>query len=217
MSQDLLTGRTGVAWAPNFAKYDVGPTAAFIPNRPFLPNAPWDIGQRVQCLRDILDHSGFSRYVSWVEFEPATLAMIESFHSPDYIQSVMTQSRGDETGAYDAALLGVGAVTQLVRDVFDRKLSNGYALVRPVGHHADRGRGWGGCVFANGVFAAMEARQRGAQRILYVDWDAHHGNSQQGAFWKDRNVLTISIHQAQKVPPLTSGLDARGEQEGFGS
>jgi acetoin utilization deacetylase AcuC-like enzyme len=142
--------------------------------------------------------------------------MIESFHAPDYIETVMTQSRGDKTGAYKIALLGVGAVTQLVRDVFDGKLSNGYALVRPVGHHADRERAGGGCVFGNGVFAAMEARRRGAQRILYVDWDAHHGNSQQGAFWKDRDVLTISIHQAQKAPPLTSGLDARGEQEGFG-
>lgn len=216
MSQDLRTEPTGVAWAADFAEYNVGPGAAFITGRPFLPNAHWDIGQRVQCLRDILDHSGFAEAVSLVEFESASPAMIESFHSPDYIESVRTRSRGDETGAYEAALLGVGAVTQLVRDVFDGKLSNGYAMVRPAGHHADRERAGGGCVFANGVLAAMEARQRGAHRILYVDWDAHHGNSQQGAFWKDREVLTISIHQAQKAPPLTSGLDARGEHEGLG-
>jgi acetoin utilization deacetylase AcuC-like enzyme len=233
MSQDLRSKPTGIAWASKFAKYDVRSSAAFITGRPSLPNAHWDIeqrvqwlrdvldhhwdiGQRVQCLRDILDHSGFSQYVSWVEFKSESLAMIESFHSPDYIDSVRVQSRGNETGAYEVALLGVGAVTQLVRDVFDGKLSNGYAVVRPAGHHADRERAGGGCVFANGVFAAMEARRRGAQRILYVDWDAHHGNSQQGAFWKGRDVLTISIHHARKAPPLTSGLDARGEEEGFG-
>jgi acetoin utilization deacetylase AcuC-like enzyme len=226
MSQDLRSKPTGIAWASKFAKYDIRSSAAFITVPPLLPNAHWDSeqhvqwlrdtldhywdsGQRVQCLRDILDHSGFSQSVSWVEFESESLAKIESFHSPDYIESVRMQSR-------EVALLGVGAVTQLVRDVFDGNLSNGYAVVRPAGHHADRERAGGGCIFANGVFAAMEARQRGAQRILYVDWDAHHGNSQQGAFWKDRNVLTISIHQTRKAPPLTSGLDARGEQEGFG-
>lgn len=233
MVQNLGNKLTGIAWASNFAKYNVGQGAAFITDQPFLPNAHWnteqhiqwlhdildhywDTGQRVQCLRDILDHSGFSSSVSWIEFEPASLATIESFRSPDYIERIKTQSRGDEIGAYDVALLGVGAVTQLVRDVFDGKLSNGYALVRPAGHHADRDGSGGGCVFANGVFAAMEARQQGAQRILYVDWDAHHGNSQQGAFWKDQDVLTISIHQAQKSPLFTAGLDARGEKEGFG-
>src|SRR5689334_14109583 len=132
MSQDL---QTGIAWVSNFARYDVGPGAAFITGRPFLPNAPWDIGQRVQCLRDILDHSGFSQAVSWVEFESASPAMIESFHSPDYIESVRTQSCKDEIGAYEVALLGIGAVTHLVRDIFDGNLCNGYALVRPAGHH----------------------------------------------------------------------------------
>lgn len=233
MKQEPRAEPTGIAWASDFAKYDVGAGTAFNPGQPYLPNTHldteqrlqwlrdildhyWDTGQRVQCLRDILNHSGLSTAVSWVEFAPASLAMIKSFHSPDYIENVRAQARADGSGAYHVALLGVGAVTQLVRDVFDGKITNGYALVRPAGHHAERERAGGGCVFANGVFAAMEARRLGAQRILYVDWDAHHGNGQQGAFWRDRDVLTISIHQAQKSPPLTAGLDARGEQEGFG-
>lgn len=233
MLQDLQTRITGIAWASNFAEYDVVKGSAFTNKQFLFPEAHWnveqhikwlrdtldyywDTGQRVQCLRDILDHSGLSPGLSWVEFEPASQEMIESFHSPDYIEKVKTQSCEDETNAYEVGLLGVGAVTQLVRDVFNGKISNGYALVRPAGHHADRESVEGGCVFANGVFAANEARWLGAKRILYVDWDAHHGNSQQGAFWKNSDVLTISIHQAQKTPPLTAGLDARGENEGFG-
>ncbi|HEY0462055.1 MAG TPA: hypothetical protein VGC97_23175 [Pyrinomonadaceae bacterium] len=233
MSQDIQIKPTGIAWSSDFAKYGARLSDAFINKQSIFPQSHWnneqliqwqrdvldyywDSGQRVQCLRDILNHSGISDSVSWVEFGPASQAVIESFHSPDYIENIKTRSREDQNDAYEVALLGVGAVTQLVREVFDGKISNGYALVCPAGHHADSECAGGGCIFANGVLAVMEARRRGAGRILYVDWDAHHGNSQQGAFWKDPDVLTISIHQAQKTPPLTAGLDARGEKEGFG-
>jgi acetoin utilization deacetylase AcuC-like enzyme len=72
-------------------------------------------------------------------------------------------------------------------------------------------------MFANGVLAALELKRLGAERILYLDWDAHHGNSQQGAFWSDPSVLTISVHQARAFPPGTGGTDARGAGQGYGT
>lgn len=211
-----LVGRTGLAWSPMFADYDAGPGAAFVTGVDFLPNEHWDTGKRVQCLYDILHRTGLADDLLFTEFDAADRGSIEQFHTSAYIDATQQEAPTGLVKAHDVALLAVGAVRQIVRRIWERKFLNGYALVRPAGHHANRDSAGGGCVYANGVFAAFEARRLGAERILLLDWDAHHGNSQQGAFWCDDSVLTISIHQAQKSEPGTSGLDARGDGAGLG-
>ena len=92
--------------------------------------------------------------------------------------------------------------------VLDGEVDNVYALVRPPGHHALAGEGMGFCLFGNVSIAAHHLRQaRGLARVAIVDWDVHHGNGTQSAFYDDPSVLTISLHQ-DGCFPLFSG-DAR--------
>lgn len=208
---------TGVAWSPEFSRHDRGPGSAFLPRPTFLPDERWDRGQRVECLYDILEHVRSQlTSVDTVSFQPATEREILEFHSESFVRSLASSECYG--GTYIAAgLLAVGAVRELCRRVWKGQLTNGYALVRPAGHHSDVGSAGGGCMFANGVLAALELKRLGADRILYLDWDAHHGNSQQCAFWSDPSVLTVSVHQGRAFPPGTGGTDARGAGQGHGT
>src|SRR5690606_8664737 len=92
-----------------------------------------------------------------------------------------------------------------------------YALVRPPGHHAERDRGRGFCIFGNVAVAVMHARAvHGVGRVATVDWDVHHGNGTQQAFYEDPEVLTISIHQDRLFPTESGNLDEIGEGAGRG-
>jgi acetoin utilization deacetylase AcuC-like enzyme len=87
--------------------------------------------------------------------------------------------------------------------------------VRPPGHHALPDRGMGFCLYNNAAIAAAEARRRGRQRIFLVDWDVHHGNGTQAAFWRDPSVLYVSMHQEYWYPG-TGFIDEIGEGPGEG-
>jgi len=213
--------RTGVSWAPAFGEKHRAPAAAFLPTTgvpEFLPDSAWDVGDRVLCLYDALQHVARTLPITQVaDFAPADRNDLLRFHDETFVRAQLG-APGSEPGPLGAAgLLAVGAIRELTRRVWSRQLSNAYALVRPAGHHAEPGSPGGGCLFANGVLAAIEAKRLGARRVLFVDWDAHHGNSQQGAFWSDPSVLTVSVHQGRKFPALTGDVDARGEGAGFGA
>jgi acetoin utilization deacetylase AcuC-like enzyme len=101
--------------------------------------------------------------------------------------------------------------------VLDGEVDNAYALVRPCGHHALAERGMGSCIFANGPLAALHALERqDVQRVAIVDWDVHHGNGAQDAFWDTANVLAISVHQADGYPRGSGALNETGEGAGAG-
>ena len=92
------------------------------------------------------------------------------------------------------------------------EVDNAYALVRPPGHHAERDWGRGYCMLANAPLAIMKARaELGCGRVAVVDWDVHHGNGTEQAFYDDPDTLTISLHQDRLYPtdtglmPSTSG------------
>ena len=97
-------------------------------------------------------------------------------------------------------------------------MQNAYALVRPPGHHAGPRGGCGYCVFSNIALAALHLRQaHGLERVAIVDWDVHHGNGTQDAFWSDPAVLTISIHQEDLFPPASGLVGDVGEGAGAGA
>ena len=106
-----------------------------------------------------------------------------------------------------AALLAAGGLVDLTAAVLSRALSNGFALVRPPGHHAEADRAMGFCLFNNVAIAARAARLSGADRILIVDWDLHHGNGTQHSFEDDPAILYFSTHQY----PFYPGTGAIGE------
>ena len=104
-------------------------------------------------------------------------------------------------GSYRAALLAAGGLCEAVKMVNSGDLDNAFALVRPPGHHAERSRAMGFCLFNNVAIAAMYARNRlGLERILIVDWDVHHGNGTQHSFEGDDSILYFSTHQYPHYP-----------------
>jgi acetoin utilization deacetylase AcuC-like enzyme len=113
-----------------------------------------------------------------------------------------------------AALLAAGAGVDLAEHVLGGKHPRAFALVRPPGHHAERGRAMGFCLFNNVAIAAAHARAMGA-RVAIVDYDVHHGNGTQHVFEDDPSVLYVSTHQYPHYPG-TGATDERGVGPGEG-
>jgi acetoin utilization deacetylase AcuC-like enzyme len=115
------------------------------------------------------------------------------------------------------ARLAAGGTIAAVDAVMTGAVDAAYALVRPPGHHAMADEGMGFCVFNNAVVAARQAQgTHGAERVLILDWDVHHGNGTQAAFWADPSVLFISLHQDDLYPPGWGAADQVGVGEGEG-
>ncbi|KAI1236960.1 Histone deacetylase 4, partial [Lamprotornis superbus] len=111
------------------------------------------------------------------------------FPNIDVCQAALRWCRG-------AARLAVGCVIELVFKVATGELKNGFAVVRPPGHHAEESTPMGFCYFNSVAIAAKLLQQRlNVSKILIVDWDVHHGNGTQQAFYNDPNVLYISLHR----------------------
>jgi acetoin utilization deacetylase AcuC-like enzyme len=116
--------------------------------------------------------------------------------------------------SYEVALRAAGATVQAAEHALDRHES-AFALVRPPGHHAERDRAMGFCLFNNVAVAAADMLARGLERIAIVDIDVHHGNGTQHLFYEDPRVLYVSSHQYPFYPG-TGAADEIGEGEGRG-
>ncbi|MHC2019479.1 histone deacetylase family protein [Methylobacterium sp. CM6247] len=117
-------------------------------------------------------------------------------------------------GTLDCVLRGVGAAVQGVDLVMTGAARNTFSAMRPPGHHAERTKAMGFCVFNNAAIAALHARKvHGAERVAIVDWDVHHGNGTQDIVWSDPSVLFCSTHQM----PLYPGSGAVSEEGEHGT
>jgi acetoin utilization deacetylase AcuC-like enzyme len=178
--------------------------------------------------RNLLDVTGLLDQLVRIDPRPATLEEICRYHTSEYLEQVRTLSSGaggegiDGTtvigkGTYEVALLAAGGVLEAVDAVLDGRVENVYALVRPPGHHALPDAAMGFCIFGNAAIAAHHARvARGLERVAIVDWDVHHGNGTQTAFYDDPSVLTISLHQDNCFPPDSGLIEETGEGAGEG-
>ncbi len=119
--------------------------------------------------------------------------------------------------SYQAALLAAGGLLNLVDWVVEGKVDNGFALIRPPGHHALEARGMGFCLLANAAIAARWAQdQHGLERVLIIDFDVHHGNGTQDIFYHDPSVLFFSTHQFPYYPG-TGDADELGSEIAYGT
>ena len=109
----------------------------------------------------------------------------------DYAPTYVTQS------SFDDALLAAGGVLTCSRAVMNGDARNAFAIVRPPGHHAEPNRAMGFCIFNNIAIAARDALAHGLDRVMVIDYDAHHGNGTQAAFLNDERVAFLSAHLFQ--------------------
>ena len=216
---------TGFIWDERFAWFNAGfnrRSGAF-----YSPMAAYDTRESKERIRELLVASGIVDRLVAIPAKAITEAELSRYHSPEYIAKVKALSDGDggDVGegaylghnCYDIAKLSAGAALEALDAVLEGRVDNAYALVRPCGHHATRDFGRGFSIFSNIVLAILSARAQGkVRRVAVVDWDVHHGNGTQDAFYSDPSVLTISLHQAGYYPPDSGWLDEMGDGAGRG-
>ncbi len=182
--------------------------------------------QRLQVIYDMLDATDMANRFVTILPRPATHDQLALVHSRSHIERVAATdgmahvSLDPDTQttplSYQAAKLAVGGLFSLVDNIFDGTTKNGFALVRPPGHHAERDRSMGFCLFNNVALGARYAMDTyNIKKILIVDWDLHHGNATQKTFYTDPNVLYFSTHQYPYYPG-TGSLKEVGHGDGMG-
>jgi acetoin utilization deacetylase AcuC-like enzyme len=182
---------------------------------------------RLEAVYRMLDQTDVLRRVVLVEARPAEENEILLVHSAAHLAKIAATASRESTaltpdtiasaGSYRAARLAVGGVLEAVSRVADGTLSNAFALVRPPGHHAERNRAMGYCLFNNVALGAAYARRvLGMDRVMILDWDVHHGNGTQHIFEQDDRVLFVSIHQFPHFPGTGCFTDTGiGRGEGY--
>jgi acetoin utilization deacetylase AcuC-like enzyme len=179
---------------------------------------------RLAAVRAGIEAAGIGEAVVPVSPREATLAELTTVHTPEHvaaIQRICDAGGGPidpdtwvSTGSWEAALRAAGAGLEAVEHLERGEGSAAFCAVRPPGHHALAGRAMGFCLFNNIAVCAAVLAGRG-ERVLIVDWDAHHGNGTQAAFWSDDRVALVSLHQ-YPLWPMSGTLDEVGEGPGRG-
>ncbi|WP_167197416.1 class II histone deacetylase [Brevibacterium pigmentatum] len=222
--------KTGYIWHEIFAWHDTGTRAGFpYPTEYAQPYRTFENSESKSRLAGLVEVSGLLDQLVRIKAEPASQEAILAIHEADYIKRIKKESAtlggdgGDGTtpfghGSYDIARLAAGGTIAATDAVMRGDVDNAYALVRPPGHHAERGNGIGFCLLANVPIAIEHARREyGVERVLIVDYDVHHGNGAQSIYWDDPNTVTLSIHQQRLFPPQGGELEETGGDEARGS
>jgi acetoin utilization deacetylase AcuC-like enzyme len=173
---------------------------------------------------DVIASRWSARGVEVVPPRPATRAQLARVHDEDYLR-LIESTRGRSTrldpdtytspASQEVALLAAGAAVDAVEHVMSGSHRAAFALVRPPGHHAERDRAMGFCLYNNIAVAAAHALTLNARKVAIVDYDVHHGNGTQHIFETDPRVLYISTHQYPYYPG-TGAAEEIGEGQGRG-
>ena len=173
---------------------------------------------RLRALEAALEHDNFAA-LDRQEAKPSAPDMVLLAHPEHYLRRIERSIPEEGFARIDAdtsvspqslvaALAGVGGAISAVDDVMGGAADNAFVATRPPGHHAERDRAMGFCLFNQAAIAARYAQKTyGIERVAIVDWDVHHGNGTQDIFWDDPSVVYCSTHQM----PLYPGTGARGE------
>ncbi len=182
---------------------------------------------RFEAIMRRLRGSSFAPRLSFIEAEPATEEWLALVHDPAYVKGILSLEI-DEAVVLDwgdtvatkaspsAALHAAGAGVQAARLVLEGSLDSAFCCVRPPGHHAERNRAMGFCIFNNvAVAAAYLVEKASVARVAVVDWDVHHGNGTESIFLEDDRVFYVSLHQYPHYPG-TGSADTVGSGRGAG-
>jgi acetoin utilization deacetylase AcuC-like enzyme len=194
-----------VAVDERFARHDPGPGH---PERP----------ERVAAVVRALRGAGIDLGRDCLEPRAATGCEIQRVHHADYVKTLerLCERGGGRLDAdtaagadsWDAATHAAGAGLAAIEALRAGRADAAFLGVRPPGHHAVPAHGMGFCLLNNIAISAAALVDAG-ERVVIVDWDAHHGNGTQDIFWNEPNVLYVSAHQSPLYPG-TGGIDETG-------
>ena len=204
-----MAGGTGLVLDDRMLAHDPG---AGHPERP----------DRLRVLHDRWrDAGGLTR----IGARAATADEIARVHDPRHLERVAATAgrprvvfdadTSTSARSFEAASLAAGGLVDLCQAVRAGEVRNGFAFVRPPGHHAEHARAMGFCLFNNVAVAAAALRAAGTARICIIDWDLHHGNGTQHLFEDDPSVLYVSTHQYPCYPG-TGAAEEVGRGPGAG-
>ena len=219
---------TGFIWHEKFMWHDTGSAVGVVRSGGnFQPGMHLENAETKRKLKNLLDAYEITPKLQALEFNEASKADLLRFHTEEYINRVQSLSDAMGGDAGESALVGpgsaeiarlaVGGTTAAIDQVLNGKVDNAYVLTRPPGHHAERDKGRGFCIFGNIALGVMQAMAKQSDlRVAVVDWDVHHGNGTQQAFYDSKDVLTISLHQEMLYPVNLGTMDETGEGTGDG-
>ena len=229
------THRTGLIFDERYLRHDTGAQATVRMRNGSFETSPeghpssTSITKRI---KEFLNGSGLTAMMQPVAARAASDDKLAVYHTREYIQGVRSHVQGGpmhgawgeiesdtplSSGSFDAAVYAAGGSMNGVQAIVQGEVRNAYALLRPPGHHAMSNRAMGFCIFNNAVVAAHYARNTfDLERVMIVDWDVHHGNGTQDAFYADPGVLFVSLHQHNWYPKLSGELEQVGSGAGAG-
>jgi acetoin utilization deacetylase AcuC-like enzyme len=198
---------------PGYLEHDQGPGH---------PESP----ERLKAIYERLDREDVKGLFKTVVPRPASRDELLWNHAGDYIDRIAKTAGKDFSrldpdtatgkGSWGAACLAVGGVFAAMDVIAGSDAQNGFALVRPPGHHAETDHAMGFCIFNNVALGAHYAKRvLGCKRVLIIDWDLHHGNGTQHSFYNDPSILYLSTHQFPYYPGSGS-VEQIGEGKGEG-
>jgi len=207
--------KTGFVYHPDYLKHDMGMSH---------PESP----ERLRAIVRKLEQDGVLPKLVRVDPAPAADEWIMQVHDPVYVAALKKQAPSSgrisldadtsmSPGSLPAAYLAAGGLLAVADAIMAGHVDNAFCAVRPPGHHAERNRGMGFCLFNNvAIDARYFQRKRHLARVLIVDWDVHHGNGTQHAFDEDPSILFFSTHQYPHYPGTGSAEQpGRGQGEGM--
>jgi acetoin utilization deacetylase AcuC-like enzyme len=219
--------RTGYLYHEIFGWHDTGSFVGDMPSDPGVglqPYINYENSDTKRRIHELIVVSGLIEHLIRIEPRLATIEELERCHTREHIERIKKESTsrlggdgGDLTtpfakGGFEIAAMAAGGAIEMLDAVLAGRVDNGYALIRPPGHHAVRERGMGYCIFSNMAVAIAAAKVKYGKdlRVAVVDWDVHHGNGTQDIFRDDPTVLTISLHQDRLYPHETGDVSDRG-------
>ncbi len=207
--------RTGFFFNKVFLEHDAGAGH---------PESP----ERLRVIVGALEKAPFSGSITrFTEFPARAPQSLYAIHDKSYVEWVghkidegaRVLDFGD-TGvcarSWEAALKAADAATDAAHRVWTGELDRAFVAPRPPGHHAEASRAMGFCIFNNIAVASAWLFDHGAERLAIVDWDVHHGNGTQAAFYSDPRLLFISLHQYPHYPG-TGSMGEKGAGAGEGA
>ncbi len=206
--------KTGVVKDWRYTEHDMGV---------HHPESP----RRIQAIYQMLEEEKDLASLPVIEPRPASLEEIARIHTPGYVEQIkdtagrervyLDPDTSTSPRSYEIARLAAGGLLATADRVMEGEIQNGFALVRPPGHHAEASQARGFCIFNNVAVAAQHLIDKWElRRILIVDWDLHHGNGTQNAFYSRDDVLYFSTHQFPHYPGSGHWSEAgQGKGEGF--